>query len=120
MLLKKIFLLSSFLILCACGFQLRGPSHLPNAFQTLYLKSSEPYGPLTKELTQYLKMSGVTLTKTPHDAKIVLAILSEEKSQQLISVNGTQQARQYNLTLTVTFELTSPEGKLLLPPQIVS
>jgi LPS-assembly lipoprotein len=86
----------------------------------MYLQSSEPYGELARNLRQGLKSVDVQLTDTPKTASTVLDILNEQSSQQLLSVGGTQQTRQYNLLLTVTFQVTTPQGKVLIPPQSVT
>jgi len=86
----------------------------------LYLESHDPYGQLARNLKQFLKVAGVHLTKKREDADIVLMILSEVTPQKLISISGTQQTRQYNLILTVTYQLTTPQGKPLINPQTSS
>ncbi len=108
--------------LAGCGFHLRGTVDNISAsspLRYLYLQSPDPYGQLSKNLRQSLTMAGVTLTATPAEAKTVLAILDEEESQQLLSVSGTQQTRQYNLILTVTFNLSDPKNNILIAPQKV-
>lgn len=106
--------------LTACGFQLRGTIPLAPPLQNIYLKTSDPYGQLSKNLRQYLKMSGIHLADSPANAKTILAILKEDQTQQLVSVGGTQQTRQYNLILNVTFQVTDPQNNTLVGPQTVS
>lgn len=106
--------------LTSCGFQLRGSTPLSPALQELYIKTADPYGELTRYLREYLRMSGVHLAATPQEATTLLVILNEQQSQQLLSVSGTQQTRQYNLFLVVTFMVTDPKGVVLVPPQAVS
>src|SRR5580765_4776974 len=107
MLFKKLaiffILLYSLFLLTSCGFHLRGPTPLPPPLKSLYLQTPDPYGQLTRNLKRSLRMSGVELSSTPAGAKTVLVIMSETSGQQLLSVSGTQQTRQYNLSLTVTF-----------------
>lgn len=104
------------LLLSSCGFHLRGSMPLSPPLQRLYLKTQSPYGELTHNLQQYLKMSGVYLADSPQDASTVLDIISETTSQQLLGVSGTQQTRQYNLTLNVSFQVTDPKGNVLVAP----
>src|SRR5579864_4823458 len=92
--------------LISCGFHTRGAMILPPPLRTLYLQTNDPYGQLTKNLTLYLKMSGVHLTKTPAEASSILDILGEKTSEQLLNISGTQATRQYNLTLTVNYRIT--------------
>lgn len=108
------------LTLASCGFQPRGETSLALPLQTLYLESSDPYGELAMNLKQYLKASHVKIVAAPKEASTVLEIISEQTGQQLLSVGGTQQTRQYNLTLTVQFQITHPNGAVLVPPQTVA
>lgn len=108
------------LILTSCGFHLRGETQFPQPMQHVYLKTASPYGELTHNIQQYFKMSGVTLVSTPAEATTILQILSETTGQQLIGVSGTQQTRQYNLTLNVTFQLTDPKGVLISAPETMT
>ncbi len=103
--------------LSSCGFQLRGSQPLNPAFQEIYIKTEDPYGQLTRNLREYLKMSGAYVTDTPGVAPIVLNILSETKTQALLSVSSNQQTRQYNLILTVIYDITNAKGVVLVPPQ---
>jgi len=119
--------LSRLMILCfvilglsGCGFQLRGSAPLSPPLKKLYIETADPYGPLTRNLRDYLTMSGVEITNTPQEAFTVLHIISETQNQQLLSVSGLQQTRQYNLTLSVTFEVANPKGIILMPPLTLS
>lgn len=118
--MKNIIILCCILLLCGCGFHPTGFAPLAPVLHTMYLQTNMPYNQLTRQLKQYLKTSGVCLTTTPQQACLHLVILSEETGQQLISVSSSQQTRQYNLTLTVTFQVTDAQGRSLTPPQIVS
>jgi LPS-assembly lipoprotein len=115
-LLSYLFLFAAF-CLSSCGFQLRGSQPLNPLFQEIYIKTEDPYGQLTRNLREYLKMSGAHVTDTPGEAPTVLNILSETKTQALLSVSSNQQTRQYNLILTVTYEITNAKGVVLVPPQ---
>jgi LPS-assembly lipoprotein len=115
--LGKYFFFLSVLLLSACGFHLRGEIPLPAQLQKLYLQTTDPYGQLTRNIKQYLKFSGVELVDSPAEADTVLVILNETNSEQLLSIGGTQQTRQYDITLTVAFEVTNTSGKVLVPPE---
>jgi len=106
-------------LLVGCGFHLRGRVDLAPPLKRLYIQSADPYSQLIRNLKQSLQLSGVDLSKTPQTASMVLDILNETTKDQLLSVGGTQQTRQYNLTLTVTFQITDPAGKIVVPSQSV-
>jgi LPS-assembly lipoprotein len=107
-------------LLTSCGFHLRGEVPLAAPLKRMYLQSPDPYGELARNLRLGLEAAGVHLTESKDQAAIVLEILNEKTTQQLLSVGGTQQTRQYNLILAVTFQLTSPKGNIVMPPQTVS
>lgn len=107
-------------LLTACGFHLQGETTLARPLHRLYLQSPDPYGHLARNLEQGLKMSHVQLVSDPKQANAILSILSDTPSQTLLSVSGTQQVRQYNLGVTVTFEITQPDGTTVINPQTLS
>jgi LPS-assembly lipoprotein len=108
------------LCLAGCGFHLRGAVALAPPLQKMYLQTATPYGELAHNLRQGLTGAHAQLTNTPQEATTVLEILNEKSSQQLLSVGGTQQTRQYNLLLEVTFQVTTPKGIVVIPPQTVT
>jgi LPS-assembly lipoprotein len=119
--LKKIqTLLLSILLLTSCGFHLRGPTTLAKPLQTMYFQSQDPYSAFARNLKQYLKMSGVHLAASPQGAATTLSILQEATSQDLLSINSSQQTRQYNLKLTVAFEVLDSRGKVIVAPQMLT
>ncbi len=118
--LLSIFSLCAAICLSGCGFQLRGSEPLNPQFQEIYIKTTDPYGQLTRNLHDYLQMSGAHVTDTQEAATTVLNIISETQSQVLLSVSGTQQTRQYNLILTVVFDVLNAKGVMLVPPQTLS
>jgi LPS-assembly lipoprotein len=104
-------------LLTSCGFHLRGETQLAPPLHRLYLQTADPYGYLSRYLQQNLKMSHVQLVSSPAEAETVLVIMKDENSQELLSVSGTQQTRQFNLRVTVVFSITTPQGLTLLSPQ---
>jgi LPS-assembly lipoprotein len=117
--IRMWFCISLFFFLTSCGYHLRGSIPLAPPLYKLYLETTDPYGQLARNLTLFLKVSGVTLVDKREDSTAVLVILRETTSQQLLGISGTQQTRQYNLILNVTFQIIDPVGKILISPQNV-
>lgn len=117
---RILFFIFCLVFLTSCGFHLRGETPLAKPLHNLYIKTRTPYGDLTENLRTYLKMSHVNLAETPHEASTVLEIISETTTQQLLGVNLSQQTRQYNLILAVTFQITTPDGEIIMPPRTVT
>lgn len=94
--------------LAGCGFRLRGSFSTP--FKTLYLQMP-PNSRLTVRLRQeLLAESGVTIVNTPAEAEAILELLSDSRSRDVLSINDTGRAREYELTLSLSFRVTSPDG----------
>ena len=86
------------LLLSGCGFRLRGRFDAP--FATLYLQM-----PVNTSLSNKLRRaitagSDVVIVDHPNEADAVL----------ILSINDMGQAREYELTLTLEFRITAPEG----------
>jgi LPS-assembly lipoprotein len=115
---KKLYIYILFtLLLTSCGFHLREPVPLAPPLQSMYIQTQDPYSPFIRNLKQYLKMSGVRLAHTPQEAKTILNIMEEGTTQDLLSINSSQQTRQYSLKYSVIFEILSAQGKAYLSPQ---
>lgn len=108
------------LLITGCGFHLQGETKLATPLHRMHLKTPDPYGQLARSLQQYLKISNVQLVTSPEQASTILSILRDETSQELLSVSGTQQTRQYTLRVTVAFDISTPEGKSIIGPQTLS
>jgi LPS-assembly lipoprotein len=121
--MRKLFYLlyiSIFFIMSGCGFHPRTSPTLALPLQKLYLQIADPYGDLARNIRLYLKMSGVHITDKPDEATSILDIMSETTSQQLLNMSGTQATRQYNLILTVSYQVTDSHGNIVVSPQIVT
>lgn len=103
--------------LSSCGFHLQREMPLAPALHRLYLQSPDPYGTLSRNLKQYLKLSKVELVTSPAQAQTILVILRDANTEELLSVNATQKTRQYNLHVTVDFQVTDSNGRIIVPPQ---
>lgn len=111
-------LLSAALI--GCGFRLQGEKTLAPPLQRLSLETPDPYGQLARNLQQALKMSKVTLVDDKAAATTMLNITKDEATQEFLSVNGTTQTRQYNLRVTVEFDITDTNGAIIIPSLALS
>lgn len=114
--LRIFFILSLTLLLSSCGFRLQGEKHLAAPLHRMYLQTPDPYGQLARSLQQDLKFSKVQLVSSPKEATTILAILRDEPTQELLSVSGTQQTRQFTLKVTVVFQITDALGRIIVTP----
>jgi outer membrane lipopolysaccharide assembly protein LptE/RlpB len=104
-------------VLIGCGFRAQGEVPLAPPLKKMYLQTDDPYGTLSRDLQQNMKLSHVDLVDSPADASTILAITHDDATQTLLSVSGTQQTRQYNLVVTVTFNVSDNKGNTLIGDQ---
>ncbi len=118
---KLRFIVLCFAFICSgCGFHMQGNMQLAKPLHHLYLQTPDPYGHLSRDLQQTLKMSNVVLANSPAEADTILIILEDNSTQKLLSVGGTQQTRQYALSVTVAFEIENKNGLTMVPRQTLS
>ena len=67
-----------------------------------------------------LQLSHVNLVSDPQQAPIILALSNENFSTYQTSVANSSQARNYNATYTVTYQLQRKYGKDITKPKTVS
>lgn len=117
MIFKKYLFFLSCLLLSSCGFHSQGAVQLTLKLHRLYLQAIDPYSELVRSVKISLKMSQVQITDSPSKADTILVILLDNTSQDLLSVSGTQQTRQYLLKATLIFKIEDQHGHTLVPPE---
>lgn len=115
---KRQFLLGaaalSALTLSGCGFHLRGRFVAP--FETLYLQMRENT-PLSTEIARAVQAeSDIRIVNSPNEADAILELLRDSRNRDVLSINDAGQAREYELTKTLEFRVTSPDGYVFLKP----
>lgn len=91
------------LLLTACGFHLRGQGvsgHFP--FQTLFIQAPNANAPFILELKRVVQLYNVKLVDTPDKAELILHIVSEIPSTQILSLSNTGRVREYQLIYRVS------------------
>ena len=101
------------LSLSGCGFRLRGSFNLP--FKTLFLQipANTPMSTLIRQ--EIAAQSTVTIVDDPSEAEAILEYLGQSRSRDVLSINDLGRAREYELTLSLEFRVTSPDGYLYMP-----
>jgi len=98
--LLMITLLSTMLLLNACGLHLRGKESIP--FETIYLHSANPNTPFVRELRHSLEAKQVKLTDSAEQAELVLDIVSENPDKQVLSLGGDGRVNEFRLFYRVS------------------
>ena len=96
-----------------CGFRMKGRFDAP--FDTLYI-ALERNTPLYAGLARQLKAgSSVTLTDSAQGADAVFTLVNKTQSRDILSLNFRGDVAENELTLTMTFKVTTPDGRDFVP-----
>jgi LPS-assembly lipoprotein len=103
-------------LLPGCGFALRGTAALPPELQTLYLESLDPGSDVLREMRRVLQNNQVTLLEAPETGSYRLGLGEEQNTERALSVNANARAGEYELTMSLPFQLRRG-GTVLLGPE---
>ncbi len=96
-----------------CGFQLRASQVMP--FKTIAI-TPERGGGVAADLSRYFSDSlrSVAPGIGQEAPEVILDILQEQREKIVVGVNTSGQVREYQLRLTVTFRVRTPQGRELI------
>ena len=106
------FVLISLVVTSACGYRLRGAVNLP--YQTVYIS-----GTMSAELRQYLSRgievgTNAKLVDQAKDAELMIEIVQDAYSKQILSYNSAGQITAYRLINLVKFRVMDNKGNELI------
>ena len=115
----RVLCLASLLFLASCGFQLRGEPAV--GLKTLQV-SSVGASQVAPEIRRTLATGPTRLVTDPKEAEAQLRVLQEVRDKMVATITGTGTVYEYELRLTVRFELTVPgrEVPLIAPTDTVA
>jgi LPS-assembly lipoprotein len=99
-LLQLLALLFIAVLLAGCSFHLRGQEGMP--FEKLYLSAANPNSPFIKELRRNLVANKLKLVNSAEQADVVLNIVSEIPSQQILSLSASGLVNEFQLFYRVS------------------
>ncbi len=101
--IKLILILNTVLLvlsLSSCGFHLRGAVKLSSGLSPIYLQQNSAYD-LARNLRTLLSSNNIDVVGKPDHANVSLILLSESKTQHVLSVDSRGRAREYSLTYSI-------------------
>ena len=112
-------LLAAMTLLAACGFHLRGETEV--GFQKLFISQAKP-SPVFAEIRRLLAAGPTKLTATAPEAEAELRIIQESRDKTVHSLTGAGIVYDYELKLTVHYQLTMPgrEIPLIAPTEVAA
>lgn len=103
----------AFLVLSACGFQLRGEA--PMGLKSLHVTTVAP-SLVAAEIRRQLAGGPARLAPDSRAAEVHVRILSENAEKTIQTLTGTGRVFDFQLRLRVGFEATDASGKALIEP----
>jgi LPS-assembly lipoprotein len=105
------------LALGSCGFHIRGsnPKDVAYAFKSLYLKAPGET-PFVADLRRALTANKILLTVTPDQADLVLEVVSEQATKQILSLTASGRVQEYQLLYRVSLRAFDNSQTEWLPP----
>ena len=123
--MKKILSLRLILLAClvtalsSCGFGLRGTAALPAELETLQIQSADANSDIVRELRRVLRNNDVNVDDVEVTGGYTLQVGQEQNSERALSVNNQARAGEYQLTMSVPFQLLNA-GTSVLGPETIS
>jgi LPS-assembly lipoprotein len=116
----RILLLLMALALAACGFHLRGSNlkGMEFAFKSLYLKAPGET-PFVADLRRALTANKVNFAAADQ-AQLVLEVVSEQATRQILSLSGSGRVREYQLFYRVSLRAYDSQLTDWLPAEEIS
>ena len=107
------------LLLCGCGFHLRGMMHVPNGINAIAISSNTTDLAFDSMLKSQLVSYKIQIPSNPKLAAYWLIINSLSLEQRMVSVGASTNPRQYQLLLTLDFSLQNAKAKSIIPQKHV-
>lgn len=104
--------------LSGCGFSLRGSAALPPALQTLQVESVDNNSDIAREMRRALRNNDVDV-EGAQSSGYNLQLGQEQSSEHALSVNSQARAGEYQLTMSVPFQLLNA-GALVMGPETIT
>jgi len=117
----RALLLLTVLVLAACGFHMRGSNlkDIQFAFKSLYLKAPGET-PFVSDLRRLLTANKVELTATSDKADLVLEVVSEQTTKQILSLSGSGRVQEYQLFYNVSLRAYDNQQNDWLPAEEIA
>jgi LPS-assembly lipoprotein len=101
------------LLAVGCGFRLQGRQPLPAPLSVTYVVAPNEQTDFVQELRKALITSGGKLVEDKERATGTVRVLTDDVTSKILSVSVNNVPREYELTYTVEFSVSSKDSELL-------
>jgi len=107
------------LLLSACGFHFRGRIAADSLARTVFVAGDTRFESFNGEFSQLLANSGGQVAKTQTEAGAVVHIVRARQERRPITLSRQGRANTYDLVFGLEYDVTTPQGEVLLPRQVI-
>jgi LPS-assembly lipoprotein len=104
------------LALAGCGFHLRGAVEIPPELSPMYIQAAAGSA-VRRAIEDQIRGGSVRLASNAADARLLLRILSEDRTNRVSAVDVNGKILAYELHYLVRFDAVGADGRQLVPPQ---
>lgn len=119
-LLKYCLITGLIALLSGCGFHLRTLTKPNPTITKLFINTQTPNAPFIQTLRNNLPAHGFELQNSQQTADAILTVSRAQETNRLTNLVGGGASGQYTVTLKVTFNVTTSQGRILLQPTTLS
>jgi len=106
-------------LLGGCGFHLRGEAKLPPGMERVHVDSSDPFGPLKRNLEKALERSGAKIENKSGDGIAEVKLAAVSIAPVVRSVTASARVNEFTMLYHLELQITDAAGKVLMPKQVV-
>lgn len=100
-------------LLSGCGFQLRGKVSLPPEMSRTYITGLPKFSEFGANLRRQLRANGAEVVEAADDSTATLRITRKRSGKRILSVNDKGKVQEYELFVSIAFEVKGQETVLL-------
>jgi LPS-assembly lipoprotein len=106
-------------LLGGCGFHLRSEVQLPPGMERIHVESSDPFGPLKRNVEHSLERSGAKIESKSGDGIAEVGLSGVSIAPIVRSVGVNARVNEFTMLYHVELQVTDAAGKVLLPKQVI-
>lgn len=106
-------------LLAACGFHLRGEAQLPAGMDRVYVDSSDPNGPLKRNIEHALERSGAKIEQKSGDGIAEVHLTGVSLAPIVRSVGANARVNEFTMLYHLELQINDAAGKVVMPKQVI-
>ena len=107
-------------VLSGCGFHLRGKVELPPEMSRTYITGLPQFTEFGANLRRQLRANGVVIVEDADESTATLRVTRNRTGKRVLSVNDKGKVQEFELYVSVAFDVKDQDKSVLLENQTIS